>query len=93
LSRREIGRIQDGFGQRKRAIRRPADLTGERTLPITGFQPVVNNREYDVFPQETNLLMVLPPARQDTAPPPLVPITMIVNWTKELKARVPAKPR
>jgi hypothetical protein len=63
-------------------------FTAERTLPITGFQPVVNNREYDVFPRGSNLLMVLPAARQDATPPPPVPITMIVNWTEELKARV-----
>jgi Tol biopolymer transport system component len=68
-------------------------FTAERTLPITGFQPVVNNREYDVFPRGRDLLMVLPPPRQDATPPPPVPITVIVNWTGELKARVPVKPR
>jgi dipeptidyl aminopeptidase/acylaminoacyl peptidase len=68
-------------------------FTSERILPITGFQPVVNNREYDVFPRGNRLLMVLPPTQQDAAPPPPVPLTMIVNWTEELKARVQPKPR
>jgi serine/threonine-protein kinase len=66
-------------------------FTSERTLPISGFQPVVNNREYDVFPHGTDLLMVLPSTGLDAGPPPPIPITTILNWTEELKARVPTK--
>jgi serine/threonine-protein kinase len=68
-------------------------FTSERALPITGFQPVVNNREYDVFPRGTNLLMVMPSARPETSAPPPIPITTVLNWTEELKARVPTKAR
>jgi hypothetical protein len=68
-------------------------FTSERILPFTAFQPIVNNREYDVFPSGGSLLMVLPPQRQDTAPLPPVPITMVVNWTQELRARVQVAPR
>jgi serine/threonine protein kinase/Tol biopolymer transport system component len=66
-------------------------FTSERALPITGFQPVVNNREYDVFPRGTNLLMVMPSARPEGNAPPPIPITTVLNWTEELKARAPTK--
>ena len=65
----------------------------DQTLPIQGFLPVVNNREYNVFPDGKQFVMVFPVTRQDSGTPPPAQITAILNWTEELKTRVPIKPR
>jgi hypothetical protein len=62
---------------------------GEQTLPIQGFVSTVNNREYDIFPDSRQLLMVTPAPRQDAGPAPAIHVDTILNWTEELKARVP----
>jgi serine/threonine-protein kinase len=65
-------------------------FTTERPLTISGFQPVVNYREYDLFPGERELVMVFPAARTQTTAPPTARIHTVLNWFEELKARVPA---
>ena len=64
-------------------------FTAERPLPIQGFQPIVNNREYDVRPDGQQLVMVLPSSRAQNVVSPAPRITATLNWTEELKARVP----
>ncbi|HTM03430.1 MAG TPA: protein kinase [Vicinamibacterales bacterium] len=68
-------------------------FTAERALSIQGFQPVVNNREYDVFPGGRDLLMVLPETRRENGAPPPAEIRTVLNFTEELKARVPTTQR
>ena len=65
----------------------------EQTLPIQGFLPVVNNREYDVFPDGKQFVMVFPVNRQDSGAVPAAQINAVLNWTEELKTRVPVKAR
>jgi Tol biopolymer transport system component len=65
----------------------------DQTLPIQGFLPVVNNREYDVFPDGKQFVMVFPATRQDSGAPPPAQIVAILNWTDELKSRVPTTAR
>jgi hypothetical protein len=62
-------------------------------LPIQGFLPTVNNREYDLFPNGKSLLMVVPATRTDTGAPVPTSIYTVLNWTEELNARVPTKLR
>ncbi len=65
-------------------------FTSEKVLPIQGFLPAINNREYDILPNGRELVMVFPSttvaAAQATAH-----IHVVLNWTEELKARVPVK--
>lgn len=68
-------------------------FTSERTLPIEGFLPVINYREYDVLPDGKALVMVFPAERGQNAAPPSPRIHAVVNWTEELKARVQARTR
>ena len=65
----------------------------EQTLPIQGFLPVVNNREYDMFPDGKQFVMVFPVNRQDSGAVPAAQINAVLNWTEELKTRVPVKAR
>jgi dipeptidyl aminopeptidase/acylaminoacyl peptidase len=68
-------------------------FTAEQTLPIRGFVSTVNNREYDVFPDGRQFVMVTPAVRQDAGPAPAIHVDTILNWTEELKARVPTDRR
>jgi serine/threonine-protein kinase len=68
-------------------------FTTERVLTITGFQPVVNYREYDVFPNGRELVMVFPASRTQSADAPTARIHAVLNWFEELKRRVPAEQR
>jgi eukaryotic-like serine/threonine-protein kinase len=73
---------------------RPAPaFTSEKTLPIEGFQTVTNYREYDVLPGGRGLVMVFPGARGQAAPLAPPQIHAVLNWTEELKARVPTSVR
>ena len=65
-------------------------FTTERALSIAGFQPVVNYREYDLFPGGRELVMVFPAARSQATTPATARIHTVLNWFEELKARVPA---
>ena len=67
-------------------------FSAEQTLPIQGFLPYVNNREYDVFPDGQRFVIVMSAARRDSGTA-AVHIDTVLNWTEELKARVPAKAR
>ena len=68
-------------------------FTTERVLTISGFQPVVNYREYDVFPDGRELVMVFPATRTQTAETPTPRIHTVLNWFEELKRRVPVEER
>jgi Tol biopolymer transport system component len=68
-------------------------FTTERVLTISGFQPVVNYREYDVFPNGRELVMVFPATRTQTAETPTARIHTVLNWFEELKRRVPVEQR
>jgi serine/threonine-protein kinase len=68
-------------------------FTSEKTLPIEGFLPIINYREYDVLPDGKALVMVFPAERGQNAAPPAPRIHTVMNWTEELKARVPTKAR
>jgi hypothetical protein len=68
-------------------------FTADRQLPIQGAQAALNNREYDAFPRSNDLVMVFPATRTETTPPQAITITTVLNWTEELKARVPTKRR
>jgi Tol biopolymer transport system component len=68
-------------------------FTAEQTLPVQGFLPIVNNREYDVFPDGKQFVLVTSAARQDTGTAQAVQIETVLNWTEELKARVRATGR
>jgi Tol biopolymer transport system component len=65
-------------------------FTAEKTLPVVGFQPVAFYREYDVFPNGRQLVIVFPPTQTANSTPPSSHIYTVVNWTEELKTRVPA---
>jgi hypothetical protein len=65
-------------------------FTAERALPVQGFVPVAFYREYDIFPNGRELVMVFPPTQSTNAAPRNSHIYTVVNWTEELKARVPA---
>jgi hypothetical protein len=67
-------------------------FTNERALPAKGFLPVVNFREYDVLPNGQSLVMVFSSALDaSSAQAPASKIYTVLNWTEELKARVPLK--
>jgi dipeptidyl aminopeptidase/acylaminoacyl peptidase len=68
-------------------------FTAERPLPIQGFLPVTNFREYDIFPNGRDLVMVFPAARPTTTAPPSAHIYTVLNWFEELKTRVSPQPR
>jgi hypothetical protein len=80
-SRRRLDRALGGRHPRRRYL---------EGGPITGFQSVLNNRDYDVLPHG-NLLMVLPATQQEVSAPAPILITTALKWTEELKARVPTK--
>jgi len=65
-------------------------FTSEKDLPVQGFLPVINNREYDMMPNGRELVMVFPSVAVATAPA-AAHIHTVLNWTEELKARVQAK--
>jgi serine/threonine-protein kinase len=66
-------------------------FTSETALPVQGFVPVINYREYDIFPDGRELVMVFPATQTPAAPPPTPRIHAVLNWVEELKARVPVK--
>ena len=68
-------------------------FTTEQTLQIQGLLALVNNREYDVFPDGKQFVIVTPAARVGSSAAPVVHIDTVLNWTEELKARVPSKAR
>jgi eukaryotic-like serine/threonine-protein kinase len=65
-------------------------FSAERALPVQGFLPVSFYREYDIFPNGRELVMVFPPSQATNTAPPNSHIHTVVNWTEELKARVPS---
>ncbi len=67
-------------------------FTSEKELTIQGFVPVTNYREYDIMPNGKDFVMVFPVTQPAAAaPPPLPSIHVVLNWTEELKARVPVR--
>jgi len=66
-------------------------FTSEKELPIQGFIPITNNREYDMMPDGKGLVMVFPAGQQNNTPPPPPSIHVVVNWFEELKTRVAAR--
>jgi Tol biopolymer transport system component len=68
-------------------------FTAEHPLPIQGFQPVINYREYDVLPNGRGLVMVLAATAGGTTASASAHISTVLNWVEELKTRVPTKPR
>ena len=65
-------------------------FTSEKELPIQGFLPVINNREYDMLPNGRELVMVFP-STPVSAAAATAHIHTVLNWTEELKSRVPVK--
>ncbi|HTM03667.1 MAG TPA: protein kinase [Vicinamibacterales bacterium] len=68
-------------------------FTSEKALPIQGFLPVAFYREYDVLPNGRQMVMVFPATRTAPAAPANTHIHTVLNWTEELKARVPTAAR
>ena len=68
-------------------------FTSERALPVQGFLPVAFYREYDVFPDGRKMIMVFPGTPAGPTTPANTHIYTVLNWTEELKARVPTAPR
>jgi Tol biopolymer transport system component len=72
----------------------PSFTFGKLTpLPIEGTIHPIAQRNYDVTPDGTQLLVVLPAAsaRTGSATRPTQQINVVLNWFEELKARVPTK--
>jgi serine/threonine-protein kinase len=65
--------------------------SSEKILPVSNVQPLINYREYDAIPRTDRLLIVLPPAAPTGNPQRQIHV--VLNWTEELKARVPTKVR
>jgi hypothetical protein len=63
-------------------------FTQEKALPIQGFLPVTNYREYDALPNGRDLVMIFSAARPTTSTPERPHIYTVLNWFEELKARV-----
>jgi Tol biopolymer transport system component len=59
----------------------------ERTLPIEGFSTAGYYRDYDITPDGTEFLMTFPAGSAES--PRSEKIKIVVNWTEELKQRVP----
>ena len=51
----------------------------------------INNREYDILPNGRELVMVFPALQTTAAAPAAVHVHTVLNWTEELKTRVPVK--
>jgi Tol biopolymer transport system component len=66
-------------------------FTEAHALPIQGFQPVINYREYDALPNGRGLVMVLPAGSSATGAAPDAHIDVVLNWFDELKSRIPTK--
>jgi eukaryotic-like serine/threonine-protein kinase len=67
-------------------------FTSESVLPIQGFVPVVNYREYDAFRDGRRFVVVFPAESPGPAQSNDALISTVLNWSEELRARVPASP-
>jgi serine/threonine protein kinase len=66
-------------------------FTSDKDLPMQGFIPAVNYKEYDIMPNGKEFIMVFPVTQTPTAAPPRPRIHVVLNWFEELKARVQVK--
>ena len=64
-------------------------FTSEQTLPIQGFLMYQNYRDYDIFPNGRELVVLIPASQSRTSPEPArIKIRAVLNWVEELKERV-----
>ena len=68
-------------------------FTSEKPLPVERFLPVINYREYDILPDGKQLVMIFPAERAQNGASPPARIRSVLNWTEELKLRVPTTAR
>ncbi|WP_171039874.1 hypothetical protein, partial [Streptococcus pseudopneumoniae] len=64
-------------------------FSNEQTLPVEGFNVVIDYRDYDMSPDGKRLLMVFPADRPDSGEPARPQINVVLNWFEELKEMVP----
>ncbi len=64
-------------------------FSNEQTLPVEGFNTVINYRDYDMSPDGERLLMMFPAEQPDSGEPARPQINIVLNWFEELKERVP----
>jgi hypothetical protein len=66
--------------------------TGTPTvLPIEGTVHPIAQRNYDVTPDGKQFVVVLPESAGTSSQPRPQHINVVLNWTEELKTRVPIK--
>jgi hypothetical protein len=66
-------------------------FSGERTLPVSGFNVQSNYRDYDIAADGERLVMVFPAGRGTGADNASRRVIVVQNWTEELKRRVPTR--
>jgi Tol biopolymer transport system component len=66
-------------------------FSNEQTLPIQGFITVTYHRDYDITADGQNFVMMFPADQADFGGPTRDQINIVLNWTEELKQRVPVK--
>ena len=64
-------------------------FTNEQTLPFEGFVVTAFYRDYDITPNGERLVMVFPADQTEDGASSPSHINVVLNWTEELKARVP----
>jgi len=70
----------------------PSLVIGKTTpLPIKGFIGLLGARSYDITPDGKYFVVMLPKSQADPAKAPPEQIDIVLNWSEELKQRVPVK--
>jgi hypothetical protein len=67
-------------------------VIGKSTLlPIEGFLPGNETRNYDITPDGKQFIVALRPEEAQVADRPIQQINVVFNWFTELRERVPVK--
>jgi hypothetical protein len=66
-------------------------FSNEQALSIDRFTVVGYYRDYDSAPDDERFVMVFPVDERDGCEPDRFEIIIVLNWTEELKRRVPAE--
>jgi hypothetical protein len=62
-----------------------------QSLPISGALMFPNYRDYDLAPDGNRFVMIVPEDREQVGRPPQLRVEVVLNWTEELKQRVPTR--